>query len=203
MQAVQMVGGPIHDKDHVWAIAFPLQDTNEILYPANARGLLQVIRKIQQEPPSVQQELLRAGCPTPTGQQYNLDAVLSFEERHDLHDTGIPSYAFENYKQYYTHYCSLSMDFLKQEWRERSRMSTIESDCNPLGFSTRRTTISKEAGKACPITDWNTAKKDYADDFGARAFLINNLPVKNILDVRMMRFDHPKYQRLPDMANLP
>lgn len=52
IEAVQMVGGQIRDKDHVWAIAFPLEETDETrvnLYPANARGVLQVIREIQQE----------------------------------------------------------------------------------------------------------------------------------------------------------
>jgi hypothetical protein len=45
--------------------------------------------------------------------------------------------------------------------------------------------------------------KDYADDFGARAFLIRNLPVKTIFDLRMMRFDDPKHQRIPDILAWP
>jgi hypothetical protein len=51
IEAVQMVGGQIRDKDHVWAIAFPLEETDETkvsLYPANARGVLQVIRAVSQ-----------------------------------------------------------------------------------------------------------------------------------------------------------
>jgi hypothetical protein len=86
---------------------------------------------------------------------------------------------------------------------EQDFMSKIADDWNPLGFSTRRTTASKDAGKACQITDWNKAVKEYADDFGARAFLIRNLPVKSIFDLRLMRFDNPKYQRIPDIVNWP
>jgi hypothetical protein len=142
IEAVQMVGGQIRDKDHVWAIAFPLEETDETkvsLYPANARGVLQVIREIKQEKKNI----------ISTDKSYNIDQVLSSEEQQDLEDIRSPSYVFANYRKYYTHYCTLAIDFLKVHWKEQDFMSKISDDWNPLGFSTRRTTESSPYPALC------------------------------------------------------
>src|SRR5207302_1056641 len=89
--ALQMTGGTYTDGLHVSAIIFRLRGN---LFPANARGLLQVVREVENRKDiELPQKFLQASN------------LLNEGEIDDLKSIAISSYRLDNFADKYQHYC--------------------------------------------------------------------------------------------------
>jgi hypothetical protein len=89
MDAVRMVGGQIRGFEHVEAIIFPLDQILHDLYPANARGVLQVVQRLEDDS-------------DPDGVKIDHKSIvhgtLSEQESADLTQRNIGTWAWDSYK---------------------------------------------------------------------------------------------------------
>jgi SEFIR domain len=189
-QAYRMSGGVIRSKQHVSAIIFPLQGD---LFPANARGLLQAINKIEQ--------LQNISMPTPT---FDVQSQIDKDEKGDLQNDDLDSWAFVNYKAHYRHYCELSQKFRLLPYAVKEFMGGIGKDWTPLGFSRKDTetlTLPNPLPNICDITSWEEAMREYTSVFGARVFFLGNLEINKIHDRYLIDFQDPDREHIPDIWN--
>src|SRR5262249_14012437 len=155
------------DVKRVSAVIFPLRIP---LYPANARGLLQVIQEVEtrREIQARLKKKLLSGT----------DA-LNEREMRALAATDIPSYRLLNFTDNYRRYCELAREFHCVEgYSAQAYVGALSKDWHPLGFSQKKLPddrCKEPISEYCVFNDWKTAKDRYADHFGSRAFLIRNL----------------------------
>jgi hypothetical protein len=97
-EAARMAGLVTGPRKHVSAIIFELVGE---LYPASARGLLQIINSVEKEH---HEELAN-------NLALDLQKELNPEELENLNDKIIHSYAWDNYKNYYGHFCRIAQKF--------------------------------------------------------------------------------------------
>jgi hypothetical protein len=97
-EAARMAGLITGPRKHVSAIIFQLVGD---LYPANTRGLLQIIRLLESEH---HEELTN-------NLSLDLQKELNPEELTNLDDKVIHSYAWDNYRRYYSHFCRVTQKF--------------------------------------------------------------------------------------------
>jgi hypothetical protein len=93
-QAIEMTGNKHGGGQHVSVIIFPLRTQ---LYPANVRGVLQLIREVEKQKGIAAAESFFAG-----ENSLNSDEIRDLEE-----STKIPSYRVKNFVDHYPHYCQL------------------------------------------------------------------------------------------------
>jgi hypothetical protein len=188
-EAVRMAGGHIMPGAHVSAIIFPRRFD---IAPANAKGILQVVKNIQAE------------------QSSQLENPLPFTDLNDgdqqnlKNRDNLPGWSWEGYKAHYKKFCLLSIDFNCNDYSEKMYMSRIEEDWNPLGFA-RRTPpghgiCEPESKSVCDISDWKQATQEFREAFGARAFLIRNYKMKSLADPYLIDFEQPDAQVIPDIG---
>ena len=176
---------------HVSAVIFELVGN---LYPANARGLLQAISKT---------ENYRLTKNTSLDVAFNVLSQINPEEKTNLEDETIHSYGWDDYEQYYEHFCRLAQNFRRGEYTVKTFMGDVNKDWNPLGFSridteTTRPTVSD---KECEIKKWSSAVSNYKTVFGARTFLIRNYEIISIKNRYLIDFEDPDHQFIPDIWN--
>jgi hypothetical protein len=124
---VTKLGGEVDPKNRVFAIIFPTPAQSvSILYPANARGMLQVVREVESDPTLKIDKALLKG-----------KRELADEEERDLDNHDISSWDFNNYGGSYSKYCVLTHKFQCEnpEFSARNYISRISDDWHPLGFS--------------------------------------------------------------------
>ena len=194
MDAVRMVGGQIRGFEHVEAIIFPLDQIRYHLYPANARGVLQVVQRLEDDS-------------DPDGakidHKFIMTGTLSEQESADLKQLSIGTWAWDSYKRYYNHYCELTDELRKGNY-DATQYINIAKDWKPLGFSLIRTERPEESQisqRICDIHSWDTVVDRYGDTFGARAFLIKNMEINSIPRTYVIHFDQPDKQVIPDIWN--
>jgi hypothetical protein len=197
MDAVRMTGLQMRAFEHVSAIIFPLEVIKDRLYPANARGLLQVISKVEEinDDPDVTIE-----------KRFDVNKRLGGNEtaKDDLNKYEIGTCAWDSYKKFFNQYCELTEDFKKGEFSAKHYIGNIEKDWNPLGFSRIRTEQPADipaSMKICGIHSWNNVVQEYSEAFGARTFLIKNREIDHIPRRYMIDFDEPERQVIPDIWN--
>jgi hypothetical protein len=103
---------------HVSAIIFPLHVD---LYPANVRGLLQGVSKVEADV-EPNKRLLGPG-------------KLNQDELDEFGDIDIPSYRIENFKTFFPHYCDLAKTFFCGRYPAKELIGGLYRDWHPLGFS--------------------------------------------------------------------
>lgn len=189
-EAIQVTGGSVpKELHHVSAIIFPLR-TN--IYPANARGLLQVVNSIENN------NELKIEKPFKELKQ------VSSEQRDNLignNSHATPSYAWDNYKKYYHQFCDLALELVHGQFDVNRYLSDMGADWSPLGFAANDPSANVADKAACDVADWDKDVAKYKNVFGARAFLIENLEISEIRGVHLIDFDNPGRKRIPEILD--
>jgi hypothetical protein len=189
--AVFKVGGSMTSAPHVSAIIIPLKGRQ--LYPANARGLLQVICAIDESRDPMVQNY----------QPLNVDHELNPNERHDLRQLDIATWSWSGYSQHYKHYCELAQRFrCNEQYTARSLIGDVSRDWHPIGASLQISGVHKpceDPNAPCQVQNWDQIL-GLAQQFGARAFLIENLELSKISGRIMIDFHDPENQVIPDIG---
>ncbi|VIO80839.1 hypothetical protein [Bradyrhizobium ivorense] len=190
--ALEKVGKSYNSSNSVSAIIFPVRAS---LFPANARGLLQVIQNVEarQELQVQLTKKLLVGT-----------NAITRGEQNDLTSTSIPSYRVENFRDKYEHYCELAREFqCTTTYSARAFIGALDKGWHPLGFVEKLSAPGRcalPAEKYCEFTDWKKAWQEYRGDYGARTFLIRNLSIAHIPGRIMIDFDQPSSQVIPDIG---
>jgi hypothetical protein len=188
-EAVYRVGGTyVEGPLHASGIIFPLPP-NEILYPANARGLLQVIMSIEAD--------LKDG-PFLTKEPGNLDG----DDIKDLENKNIWSWRFENYRDKFQKYCKLTHRFRCNPYPAKKYIGGINFDWHPLGISqsVREEPCRPQAPDLCASADWKILKQSVLRNFGSRVFFLRNLELSKLDGRMMIDFNNPSTQVIPDIG---
>ena len=104
-EALEMIGANYIDGYYVSAVIFPLRTD---IYPANARGVLQVISSVE------------GSSNLDTKEKFLGPGKLNADELDEFGDTGIPSYRIDAYKKFYPHYCELARAFFAANTHQKS-----------------------------------------------------------------------------------
>jgi hypothetical protein len=191
--AIRMLGGTFSDGQHVSAVIFPIQDNLQV-YPANARGLLQVVQKVEMRDSSQITTPLLKG----TG-------ALGKAASDDLpHVDALAYWAWPNYRDLYPEYCRLAQTFrCDSKYSAHRYVGPVNIDWHPLGFAQKNATqdsCSLNPVNYCAVSDWKSAEKNLSNNFGARIFLIENMSIDQIPNRVLIEFGDPSHQIIPDIG---
>lgn len=187
-QALEKNGLRLTDGQHVSAVIFPRRTE---LYPANARGLLQIIRAVETEKGEAIGDRFLEGRD-----------VLSPAELKDLQSTDIASYRVSDFRDRYPRYCELARRFNcgPTPYPASHFIGSLYHDWHPLGFSQiepARDPCTLPASHYCAFVDWQKTKAEFLPRFGSRAFLTKNLEIAKIPGRILIDFDQPDRQIIP------
>ena len=189
-EALEKIGQPYVNGNKVSAIIFPIR-TN--LFPANARGLVQVIQEIEQRKDIELKKKFLDGA-----------NLLNPGELKELSSKDIPTYRIMSFKDKYRHYCELSQQFFCDPgYSSRTFIGGLYKDWHPLGFSQKsppEDACSIPTSTFCEFQDWEKARAAFQNDFGSRAFLIRNLEIDRIPGRILIDFDNPTEQFIPEIG---
>jgi hypothetical protein len=187
-EAVRKLGGEVVDGYHVSAIVFPLRSP---LYPANARGLLQVINLLLANNPN---DPLVKGLKPIKNDIENLSRDAREALGQDAYRNG---WAWPNYSQYYEDYCKVAQRFrCNYDTSAKGLIGEISDDWHPLGFARiEPSPPCLEKDNLCEIKEWN--KQELAKEFGTRVFLIENIELSKLNGHFLFNFHDPKSQIIP------
>jgi hypothetical protein len=178
------------DGQHVSVIIFPVRGRE--FFPANARGMLQVIQTIE--------AVVKSG-----------DAFRAFDGLGDLggpelqdlsHRDPISTWAFDSYSRYYQHYCTLAQKFRcsKNRYSALNLIGSINKDWHPLGFSYSRPpaeNCNEDTNmNQCSVNTWADTSQ-YRRSIGARVFLTSNLSLADLDGRILLDVSHPEAEVLP------
>ena len=191
-EAVRMFGLNIDSTYKVSAIIFPVDGRK--LYPVNARGLLQVIAKVESDPVITE--------------KFFVDRALHEDDYRAL-NINKPSespvaYAWNNYKDRYYNYCQAVQNFRCSPRDQVAKMiGDISEDWHPLGFSRTQPLQNnepcKQTSQFCSISDWDKDTPSLVKEFGARVFLTENIEINSIRNRIMIDFDDPQNGKIPNL----
>jgi hypothetical protein len=204
-QAVRMTGLPYSSGQRVSAIIFPVPrppiSRTSALFPANARGLLQVIQNIEANTQNHIQNSLFTGTDT-----------LKDDEAVDLRNFNALNYwRWDNYFKFYPRYCQIAHDFeCGLTYSAHDHLSGPNTDWHPLGLAqigTQRDACDIPAADYCKVSDPSSAKNSWKsmepallNNFGSRVFLIQNLTIDSIKSRVLIDFGEPEKQYIPNMS---
>jgi hypothetical protein len=204
-EAAEMLGGSMNGATHVSAIIFPEQlNTSQFpeFVPANARGLLQVIRAIDDlhrrdadytKPFNVTDKL----------RELNLSNLRHAEDEvQDLGKSDKSTYRWNNYGPFYQDYCHAAKMFLSGDFSARRKISNIGNDWHALGFAQDLTNGEDPDSAPCDVSDWGVKTATLKSVVGVRVFLIRNIKLHDLQDQVLIDFYFPKIQFIPDFHNL-
>ena len=190
-EALEKVGQTYTNGNRASAIIFPRQTA---IYPANARGLLQVIKAIEG----------RTNMAPLTNRFFQGSNSLNNDEIEDLGSTDISSYKVDNFKNEYRHYCELARRFkCDVSYSARAYVGGLARDWHPLGFSQKNPPNNPCAipvENYCEFVNWKKVEDDFDKDFGSRVFLMTNLEIKDIPGRIVVDFDNPNSQLIPEIG---
>jgi hypothetical protein len=191
--AIHRVGSTMRDATHVSAIIFPIREHHVHVYPANARGILQVIREIESSHQT-----------SSSYTKFDLETSLGEGQKDDLKDTdSLPSWEWKSYSHYYKDYCELAQRFRCGEYSAKSLMGNLSPDWHPLGFaqdSLHPPDPCKTREAVCEVSDWDKDVMPLAPHVGARVFLIENFEIDTLEGRILIDFDDPKSEVIPDLG---
>jgi hypothetical protein len=209
-QAVRMTGISYSPGQRVSAIIFPVPpqpDTRaKALYPANARGVLQVIQNLESDPRNKITNSLFTGQDT-----------LTAEEAADLKNfNALNNWRWDTNFKFYPHYCQIALDFVctLPPYSARSYISGPNTDWHPLGLaqiSAARDPCDPDIRpNFCKVPDLNSAENSWKamksallKSFGSRVFLMQNLKIDSIQDRVLIDFGEPTTEYIPNMTLRP
>lgn len=196
VDALAKAGQSTRDVKRVSAIIFSLRAIGKTpIFPANARGLLQVVREVETRK-AIQAQLNR--------KLLDGTSALNDPQTKALQGFGILTYRFDNFKEHYPRYCELAREFhCNESYSARAYIGALSVDWHPLGFSQKNPQIDRctlSIPQYCEFAGWKTARDQFGDHFGSRAFLIRNLEINNIPGRIMIDFDQPYQQVIPDIG---
>jgi hypothetical protein len=182
-QAARLAGGAIQPGQRISAIIFPLN--KQRLYPANVRGMLQVVQEIDKQ---------RAG--EPDYRASGLDRLLSPAESKDLANGKIASWAWDSYREHFASYSRVFERLRADRISAIDHIGHIGRDWCPAGCSRlvghdtplRPDTMTLELSDSSPVA---------IERFGVRVFLIRNLPIDSLAGRILIDFDKPDEQIVP------
>ncbi len=190
-QALEKNGLSLREGQHVSAVIFPRRTE---LYPANARGLLQIIRTVEREKEAA------------IGVRFFDGAnALTAAEAEELQATGSASYRVSDFRDLYPRYCELARRFNcgPAPYPASRFIGSLYHDWHPLGFSQiepARDPCTLPAAHYCAFVDWSTARAEFLPKFGSRAFFTRNLEIARIPGRILIDFDRPDRQIIPYMG---
>lgn len=189
-QAVLKVGGSMDEVIGVSAVFFPLH--NHDLFPATARGLLQLVERVDNV------------CKG-TANYVNFPMTLLPAEVTDLEIKKIPSYNWDQSKRYYQHYCQIAQKFRcagddKKSYSALEHIGSLSSDWHPLGFSRTKPDYDPCDMRdiPCSISSWGP-RNPPVEDVGARVFLIQNFSLDQLSGRILIDFNNPSRQLMPEI----
>lgn len=186
--AIEMTGAKTGKR--ISAMLFPLPNDLD-LYPANARGVLQVILEVERRKDiEIQKPFLE-------GQN-----VLTKDDLKELEHIEIPTYRVENFRDQYHRYCQLAEQYrCDKSYSAHAYIGELANDWHPLGFARRNTGESScqpaAIQSACEFSDWNTSQKTLFSNFGRRVFFIRNLSVQEIASRMLIDYPDPANRIIP------
>lgn len=183
--AVYKSGLSMAGKDSVSAIIFPLN--RGPLYPASARGLLQVIAKVDEMKKGEQNY-----------HPFDLSTKLDPTPFKDLSDERLFTWAWSSYSKYYNDYLEVVTDARRSKISALQYIGSLGQDWHPLGYSQNLEQQLDKKGNFELLT--NTGDRVEAPNFGVRAFLLENMKLSEINDIALIRFDRPDKDRIPDFG---
>ncbi|WP_422016402.1 hypothetical protein [Reyranella sp.] len=187
-QALEKNGLRLREGQHVSAVIFPRRTE---LYPANARGLLQIIRAVEQEKGEAIGERFLDGA-----------NALSEAEAKDLQSTDVASYRVSDFRDLYPRYCELARRFNcgPAPYPASRFIGSLYHNWHPLGFSQiepARDPCTLPVAQYCAFGDWTKMRAEFLPRFGSRAFLTKNLEIATIPGRILIDFDQPDRQIIP------
>ena len=185
-EAVYKTGGSLRPGQHVTAIIFRLRDQD--LYPASARGLLQVVGRLDSE----------LGPAVPEYRPFSLNG-LTKEARENLADLDITSWSWAKYSKYYREFSQAAASLQAGDATAKTLIGSIARDWSHLGYSR---IVGLQGPREGP-PEFRLSAADGSSvavkDFGARAFLIPNAKVAMLPGRTLIEFDAPERQVIPDL----
>lgn len=199
-EAIRRTGGTIQPGQHVTAFIFPIP-RGKTLRPVNARGLLQVIRAIENSQLAMRENFHRFDVDSRFKPSNGTNNSALIE---DLSNDNVASYSWAAYSGYYTRYCEAAIEFkCNKTYNARDLIGEISADWHPLGFARRsfpvqNVCLSKdESIRQCESKDWKDIEANIRDYIGARVFLMQNMMVSDIDGRYMIEFTQPELQIIP------
>ena len=174
---------------HVSAVIFPLHVD---LYPANARGLLQVVRRVE------------AGIEA--SDKFLGPGKLNQDQVNDFADISIQSYRIENFKKFYPHYCDLAKTFFCGQYAAKELVGGLYPDWHPLRILPKNPPAgpcSIPTDRFCAFSDWDGVRQEFKNHLGVRAFLVENLEINKIPGRMLFHFQDPLRDRIPELGLAP
>ena len=181
-RAIQMTGGTYHQGDHVSAIIFQLEPHQ--VYPANARGLLQVILDVENSLVDSKDHkfLLK-----------DTDVLKEGDNIRDLSNISIYSWRWDNYRARYKQYCKAAHEFrCNKAYSARELIGGLYKDWHPIGLAQeeQKDPCEASADDFCQKSDWSEFRKEVLPHFGSRVFLIKNLELSAIGNRYLIEFEN-------------
>lgn len=197
--AVQMVGGTIESgaDQRVTAIIFRTKH----IYPANARGVVQLLRKMERTKLS--------DSDTHIANLSMFDEVGHEAEHQDIdQDQNIHTWAWGNYRKFFPKYCEIAQAFkCNKGYSAHQYISEFNDDWSPFGYARNdKLDTCKIENNPCLVdsqaTSWDSIANNIENDFGARSFFIDNYEIKDLGSRYLIDFDKPDQQIIPDIGPL-
>jgi hypothetical protein len=186
--AIRKTGYAVRPGQKVIAIIFPLRERE--LIPANARGVLQVILKLDAKHAG------EAGY-TPANVK-----MLPEKVRNTLDDTGIESWQWDKYQHMYKDF-NEQLNAIRLQQGNASAlkfMGQLDRDWHPAGYSMIIDTTPNWIPEDFQLI---AAGENVAiPSFGARAFLLQNLKLSEIPGRVIIDFQDPAQQYIPDLIGV-
>jgi hypothetical protein len=184
--AMYRMGLSLGDSDSVSAMIFPLNRRD--LYPANVRGVLQVIMNIDVEMKDAKE--YRA---------FDITKYIEPSALLQLQDHRIGSWSWDGYSEFYEPFLHAVTEARLQRTSALNYMGMLGSDWNPLGYSEIISDKLKNSEAIRFELQTKTKSTVKAEHFGARAFLIENLALNDIDGLLLIHFSHINQERIPDL----
>jgi hypothetical protein len=186
-QAIYKLGNTYSGLKHLRAtvIIFPLD--NRMLYPANARGLMQVVQIVDTKHQKKKE---------PAYNPFEFTAADSSS----LSNTQLESYAWKNMQENFTHYADMSATFKKNNYGAAQYIGKIADDWKPEGYA-KVEGLSPSDLDAPDFELQGVNNQDHKlTHYGARVFLIENLHISDVRNVILCGFSDLENDHIPDIG---
>jgi hypothetical protein len=184
-EAIRKAGGSLPEGYDVSCVIFPIG--KHTIFPASVRGMLQVVQQI---------DMRRAAQadyrPAP------LDELLTPAERNNLAQVDLPSWAWNNYRVHFAGFAQAFATLRKLNASATRYIGHIGPDwCEP--GCARILKPHDDGDKNSFSLELPDGKSLTIENFGARVFLIRNVPITQLPGRMLIDFNEPEKQIIPDI----
>lgn len=183
--AIRKAGGSLPEGHDVSCVIFPI--AKHTIFPASVRGMLQVVQQIDMR------RAAQAGYrPAP------LDELLTPAERSNLAQVDLKSWAWNSYRMHYPGFAQAFATLRKQNASAIHYIGHIGLDwCEP---GCARILKPRDASDENSFSlELQSGKPLTIENFGARVFLIRNVPINELPGRMLIDFNEPEQQTIPDV----